>query len=363
MTVSASAIVQNGASPCSVASRQKRLRVVPDLGQHGAIGARRLVAPLGAGEDRGHEDQRRRPGHPRLVRHAGGEGARRQPAAHAGRGDARRRRSDRCPARTPATRRDRDVGLDRMPRAARRRRLQRHPPEAVDLDPGLHAPRQAEQRRQRLERQRAASEPAPRTPRPQRLRQRRVDRRRRQHADVGRRRLDAGRDGHRRRRLAGAAPQRGVGDAARTEANVAGGVVEETGGRVPRAPRCAAASRGSGRRRRETSRSPRRTSARSSGCRVARDAPGSADGQIVDRPPHRGGVENGDDGAAPRPSACRGRTGAAPGRRAASRRRRAAIDDSAPPLAATALRTEPDASYAVGGSPALESSEASRSGT
>ena len=104
-TVSASAIVQNGASPCCGRQQAERLRVVADFGQHGAIGARRLVAPLGAGEDRGHEDQRRRAGHPRLVRHARRQ--RRGPTGRAarGRGDARRLRSDRCPAPRPSTRR------------------------------------------------------------------------------------------------------------------------------------------------------------------------------------------------------------------------------------------------------------------
>ncbi len=130
----------------------------------------------------------------------------------------------------------RNVGLDGVPCPARRRRLERHPAEAVDVDPRLHAPGEAEQRRQRLERQRAASEPAPGSPRAQRRGERRADRRRRQRVHIGRRRVGTARHGARRRRLARPPAQGRVGQASGTEADIARRVVEEAGHRVPGAP-------------------------------------------------------------------------------------------------------------------------------
>ena len=160
---------------------------------------------------------------------------------------------------------DRDVGLDRVPGAAGRRRLQRHPAEAIDVDPRLHAPGQAEQRRQRLERQRAAPQPAPRLARAQCGRQLRVERRRRQRRRRPRRGASgAARHGDRRRRLARLLPQRGVGHAARTEADVARRVRgrsrrPDSRRPMPRPPCRVDPARGS----RVTSSRPRRTSARS----------------------------------------------------------------------------------------------------
>ena len=51
-----------------------------------------------------------------------------------------------------------------MTRAARRRRLQRHPAPAVDLDPVLHAERHPEQRAEFVERERARAEAPPGAP-------------------------------------------------------------------------------------------------------------------------------------------------------------------------------------------------------
>jgi hypothetical protein len=55
MRESASAIVQKGASPSHVATRQNVWQEMPGVNQNGAVRARRWILPLGASEHGGHQ--------------------------------------------------------------------------------------------------------------------------------------------------------------------------------------------------------------------------------------------------------------------------------------------------------------------
>ena len=261
--------MQNGASACCGRQQAERLRVMPDFGQHGAIRARRLVAPLRPGEDGGHEDHRRRAGHPRLVRHARGQRARRQPAPRHGPGDATRLRSDRRPA--PGRRR---AGPRRRPRprAGRRRTatvfngIQPKPststhactpqvrPSSVDSVSSGSAPRPRRRHDRRARSVVASSESSDGGGRTQTS------------AGGASARLDTAIGGGASRarfRSAALAMRRGL----KRTSRVASWKKPATGFQAPH--RAAAASRGSGCASRDTSSRPRRTSARSSGCSVA----------------------------------------------------------------------------------------------
>ena len=184
-------------------------------------------------------------------------------------------------------------------------------------------------------------EAAPRSTRAQRGRQLRVERRRRQHADVRGPRVGATRHGDRRRRLARALPQRGVGHAARTEADVARRAMEEAGHRIPGAPL----------RGRRVARIRLRVARHARAGRGGRGRAAAVEAWRGTRPAARRSVRRRNARTRPRrgrrrrpappPSACPARTGAGRGRRAASTRRRAAIGDSAARRAGAALRMEP----------------------